>query len=299
MKFYYLKLGKSNKHAIDWLDKHDNPLKRPAIVIFFGRSTRENPRAGESGQQIKAFYESADLANRSNRLIVVVGKGVVWILQPDGEVVEAEDTGRLNEDDNLLKMMPVKILKRLAAKDVPHVLASINANTFLVQGTFREIKPWGNQKAICHLAGINFPQEHWRLDDFSARQLLECLSSVELETLVARVFEAAGCFVPAHRGGMMSDIDLFAHNDSSMDIHLDELCVPAGKSVSIQVKGSNAPSECPDEIDCLIAFDVERKPKCFDGEWLLKQVIKFPMVKAWLRRSLNWLPEKMLNPYGI
>jgi hypothetical protein len=77
-----------------------------------------------------------------------VGKGIVWILQPDGDVVEAEDIGRLCENDNLLKMMPVKILKRVAAKNVPHVLASINANTFLVQGTFREIKHWGNQKAI-------------------------------------------------------------------------------------------------------------------------------------------------------
>lgn len=299
MKFYYLKLGKGNKHALDWLDKHDNPLKKPAIVIFFGRSTRENLRTGESGQQIRAFYESADLANRSKRLIVVVGKGFVWILQPNGDVIEAEDTDKLSEDDNLLKMMPVTVLARKATKEVPHVLASINANAFLSRGTFREVTNWGNQKAICNVAGIDFPKDHWELGDCTAKQLLECLSSVELETLVARVFEAAGCFVPAHRGGVMSDIDLFAHNDNSTEIRLNGLHIPAGKSVSIQVKGSNAPSDCPDEVDCLIAFDVERKSKCFDGEWLLKQVIKFPAVKTWLRRSLNWLPEKMLNPYGL
>jgi len=299
MKFYYHKLGRGNELAHAWLDENKNPLKKPAIVIFFGRSTRASLPDGESAQQVRAFYESGDKANQSKRIIIVVGKGKVWVLQPAGEIIEQEDSGGWSGGNDLLKIMPVKILYRKDTKEVPHVLASINANAFLSRGTYREVFNWGNQKAICSVAGIDFPKEHWDLDDCTAKQLLECLSSVELETLVARVFEAAGCFVPAHRGGVMSDIDLFAHNDSSRDIRLDGLHIPANKSVSIQVKGSNAPSECPDEVDCLIAFDVERQPKCFNGEWLLEQVVKFPTVKAWLRRSLNWLPKRMLSHYGL
>ena len=86
------------------------------------------------------------------------------------------------------------------------------------------------------------------------RHLLECLGSVELETLVAKVFEAAGCFVPAYRGGCIQDLDLFAHNYRAVDIELDGLVVPAGERISIQVKGTSRLSACPDAVGCLIAL---------------------------------------------
>ncbi len=97
----------------------------------------------------------------------------------------------------------------------------------------------------------------------------------------------------------MLDADLFAHNDSEKHIQLDTLIIPSKGSLSIQVKSRNAPKECPPEVDCLIALDMERKQNCFDGEWLLNQVRKFQEVELWLRRSLNWLPERMLAHYGI
>ena len=303
MKFFYHKLGKGNHLAEQWLDEtaNRNPLKRPAIVAFFGLSTRNHPAdlKKEQVSQVRAFYESSDSINRKNTFIAVIAKGHVWILQPDGEIIERENNEGWSENVNLLKIMPVKILAHKTIKDVPHVLASINANTFLSQGTYREIANWGNQKAICAVIGKDFPAEHWKLEECTATQLLECLSSTELETLVAKLFEAAGCFVPAHRGGVMVDADLFAHNDSEENIQLDTLVIPKKGSLSIQVKSGNAPKECPPEVDCLIALDVKQNKNCFDGEWLLNQVQKFQEVKWWLRRSLNWLPEKILVHYGI
>ena len=116
---------------------------------------------------------------------------------------------------------------------------------------------------------------------------------------MAKLFEAAGCFVPAHRGGVMLDADLFAYNDSETAIQLDDLIISPRSSLSIQIKGWKAPADCPAEVDCLIGFDVERKQHCYDSEWLLNQIHKFPTVKAWLRRSLNWLSQKILDHYAI
>ena len=51
-------------------------------------------------------------------------------------------------------------------------------------------------------SGSGLPIEHLESANCNPEQLLDCLSSVELETLVAKIFEAAGCFVPAHRGAV-------------------------------------------------------------------------------------------------
>ena len=71
----------------------------------------------------------------------------------------------------------------------------------------------------------------------SKRTLAETLSllgSVELETLIARIFDEHHFFVPAHHGGTMQDADLFAHNDTSETIKLSNLIVPGRSSISIK-----------------------------------------------------------------
>src|SRR5207247_1001715 len=102
----------------------------------------------------------------------------------------------------------VHVLAHRNAKDVPLVLASITANQFYTRGTFRRINDWGNYKAIdCAVGkrfqgdhwepdlcavGKRFQGDHWEPDQQGPAQILECLSSVELETLVAKLLEAHG-----------------------------------------------------------------------------------------------------------
>src|SRR5207247_1188083 len=114
----------------------------------------------------------------------------------------------------------------LHLKDVPPVLAGINANAWLSRGTYREMTNWGNIKAVERALGHPLPPEHLKKENCGVPQLLECLSSVELETLVAKLFEAAGCFVPAYRGGCIQYVDLFAHNDTPHSITLEKLSIP-------------------------------------------------------------------------
>ena len=303
-RWFYLKVGKSSSLAKEWLSGA-NPLKRPAVPIFFGRCSIADLRAGNCDKQAKHFYESSLPENRDLTVITVVGQGNVWFLKPSGELKEHDPSSGGEKSESTWKMMPVDFLLKnpLALKDVPPVLAGINANAYLGRGTYREMgksQPphWGNIKAVECVLGHALPAEHLTKENCGAPQLLECLSSVELETLVAKLFEAAGCFVPAYRGGCVQYVDLFAHNDTSQAITLEKLSIPPKGRLAIQVKGWQSLGKCPDEVDCLIGFEAPDAPNCFNGDWLLNQVKRFPTVLAWLKRSLDWLPSEFLSNYA-
>lgn len=297
MRFFYLKLGKGNSLATEWL-AGKNPLGRPAAVIFFGPRTIKDIR--NDNNQVNDFYLSSLPEKRDNIIMVVIGDGKAWFLKPAGEIVERKPPPDATQSlDSLWKIMPVEILLSKPLKQVPPVLAGINANAYLSRGTYREVSHWGNIKAIYCSLQQPLPKKHLQDENCSAARLLECLSSVELETLAAKVFEAAGCFVPAYRGGYVRDIDLFAHNDHPHKIRLENLVIPPKGSLSIQIKGWTSLKRCPKTVDCLIGFGIPKAPRCFDDNWLLTQVRSFPTVAQWLKRSLNWLSEEFLSKYEL
>lgn len=295
MKYFYMKVGKSNSLAGKWISG-DNPLKRPAVVIFFGKSTIDEIKSGKTNPQAKDFLLCSSKKRRDGTLIAVVGDGNCWILQPNGNVQEYIPTSRdVDNLDDLWKILPVKILSSLPLRDVPPVLAGINANAYLSRGTFREIRNWGNIKAIHSVLKLHLPDEYLAKENCTASRLLECLSSVELETLVAKLFEAKGCFVPAYRGGYIQDVDLFIRNEKSVSVKMDGLLIPAHSNMTVQVKGLSGLRKSPKNVDCFIAFDA---PK-FNAEWLLHQVKSSPNVINWLKKSLSWLPSDFLSNYDL
>ncbi len=299
MQYFYMKVGKSNSLAEDWL-AGKNPINQPAVVIFFGKSTITEIKKHKKNSQTRDFYESGLPKNRKNTLIVVIAHGRGWILSPMGLVKEYKPTLRdaYNLND-IWKIMPVKILRSFNLKDIPPSLAGINANSYLVQGTYRKISNRGNIKAIHSVLKLPLPKEHLNAYEPKSSDLLECLSSVELETLVAKLFEANNCFVSAYRGGNIQDIDLFVHNDTVRNINLDGLIVPKNNAVTIQVKGWSQLNSLPEAIDCLIAFDAPGKPNCYDADWLMKQIKRNSKVKKWLKRSLDWLPPSFVSSYNL
>ena len=299
MKFFNLKIGRSNRLADYWL-AGNNPLGKPAAVIFFGKCTIQDIKEGKTSKQPRDFYFSSLPENRDSTLITVIERGKGWIVKPIGNIEEL-DPKQIGEDDdkNIWKIMPVSVEASFSLKDVPHILAGINSNAFLGRGTYREIGYWGNIKAIHHVLGMPFPDEHLWAGNCTPKHLLECLSSLELETLVAKILEAAGCFVPAYRGGYIPDIDLFARNIDSDKIILDGLEIYPNERVSVQVKGLNKVKEIPDSVDYFIGLETPSSAKSFDATWIYNQVIRFPSVAEWLRQSLGWLPMEFMQKYVL
>ena len=72
-RWFYLKVGQGNSLAKEWLSGA-NPLKRPAVPIFFGRCSIADLRAGNCDKQAKHFYESSLPKNRDWTVITALGK---------------------------------------------------------------------------------------------------------------------------------------------------------------------------------------------------------------------------------
>jgi hypothetical protein len=299
MDYFYLKVGIGNAQARDWLAGKNPPnlLNRPAAPIYFDNYNLADYKAGKGGKEPRLFWERGKPEFYEKTRMVVVHEGEIWILKPDGEVdfllSEPNELG----NPHTPKAMPVKILKHRVAKDVPPVLASITANQYLTRGTFRQISDWGNYKAIDCMVGGPYEGEHW-VGKQGPAQLFECLGSIELETLVAKLLEAYGCFVPAYRGGLMKDIDLFGYNDGDTEINIGSLKVPPKERVSLQIKRWSNGMTKPASVDYLVGLDVKGKD-AFNADWILDQIKKCPPVIAWLRRSLNWLPTSFLSKFSF
>ncbi len=296
--WYYLKMGFQNQ------DLHRLDASQPTAAIYFGRSRVKNLGAGRGEPQAVDFYQCGESPRRNNTRMIVMAGADIWILKPMGSVYEEEPIPRKG---TILKVMPVKIVKRAKMIEVPAVLAGLRSNKYLGFGTFRPIGNWGNIKAFHSVLGEPMPKEHMEADNCGPDQLIECLGSIELETLVAKVLEAAGCFVPAHRGGSLFAADISARNLGSRKIDLDGLVIPAKRCASIQIKGW---SDTEKHSDVNYMF---RLPKYrplgkgeFSAEWLLrvletrKSDPDFGRVRAWLFNSLAcWLPKDFLRHYSL
>lgn len=290
VKYYYHKIDKGNSGVKKWLSK-DNSLNHPCAVVFYDGSEK-------SKKQYEEFIAAGKPENRKNTIIIVIDKGKIWFLQPISEV------GGLpkEENGNIPKAIEVNILKIKDLKDVPAILSNMATNTYLYTGAFREIKWLGNIKAMEWVLGQGeLSERHYEKDKLTNSNLLECLSSVELETLVAKLLEEDGCFVPAYRGGCMKDVDLFAINDNSLhDIALGGMEIPKGRSISIQVKIRDDGRSHKD-VDYFIALDAKLSDHSFNADWLMSQIQerKHINTRKWLIRSLKWLPDKFLGHYGL
>jgi hypothetical protein len=226
----------------------------------------------------------------------VIHNAQIWFLRPAGPVEfgpseEYELGGR-----HTPKRMNVEILgghpRRLV--DVPEVLATLPSNQYLARGTFRPIDDWGCFKAIDVAAGLPTEGAHWEIGDQNCDQLIECIGSSAMETLVAKILEANGCFVPAHRGGTVKDIDLIAHNDFQSEIRIGEMVIPARSAVSVQVKRWASGIRKPDAADFLVGIDATG-PGSLGSSWILRETVKMPEVRRWFLRSISWLPDWFLE----
>jgi len=167
-------------------------------------------------------------------------------------------------------------------------LSSIKSNSFLGRGTFREIsgreKSYnGNIRAIEFLSDKKF--KRIKVDSFE--DFLCCLSSLEFETLVAKIFEEGGFFVPAYKGGFIKDFDLIIKNIQTNSIPILNENVLPGKTVTIQVKLSM------NQVDKICDFSVSignlNNPKHIGSYELESMLAKCEKTKIWLKQLLYWV----------
>jgi len=289
MNYFYLKIGKGNKKADGWL-KGQYTNRNPAGAVFW--DTPLTKLEGKKGtEQAVAFRDAASDRECANTTILTIFGGNIYFLRPTRTVYE---NPQIKDDEgNTAIIMLVNPLKAAPLSEVPGILASITCNRRIAMRTFTQITAWGNQVAIAACLGGFTPEMRKVLTDNPSR-ILECLSSVEFETLVAKLFEEAGCFVPAYRGGTIKDIDLWVYNDGDTSVQLDLIKIAPGRYATLQIKSGELAVEKGQVEDYLIAPRAKGNP-CLNAVWLLQQLKTAPKTRAWLKRSLQWLPAEHLR----
>lgn len=296
MTYYHIKIGKGNREADRWLGGR-SPLDRPAAVIYFDDLPEEEYENGGGTPRARDFWLCGRNPQRQKSAFVLIRAGEVWFLRPAGPV-RFLPTVRHGRRRILPKAMPVEILKKVSTKEVPFVLATMPTNRFLSSGTFRKIGHPGNLRAIDVVLGNPQRGPLWEGDRGEPERLIQCLASVEFETLVARIFEAAGCHVPAYRGGCIQDIDIVARNPTGRTLSLGGVHIRPRESLSCQVKLQLKGERRPEGADVVVCGE-RSGDGVLGADWVLDRVLEAPPVREWLRRSLAWLPESFRAVYGL
>lgn len=289
-QFIYAKIDAANRSADRYL-RGNGEIGSPCVPIYFdGAADNEEEflTSGGAKRQGQLFFECG--RNPANKFIVVIYGGEVVVLEPVGPIhfVKSEVQSGY---DGFVKLLPVREVIRQPVKDVPAILAGINANRYYSSGTFREISDNGNKIALQCIVDKSKVQIPLQCTPIHA---LECLSSVELETLVAKLFEELGCFVPAYRGGMIKDVDIFVHNNRSVELSLRGITLLPKSRYTLQVKLRSSIKKVPYGVDYLITGSDVSDPSILGASWLSEAIKCSPATRDWLFSSLSWMPDAYL-----
>lgn len=168
-------------------------------------------------------------------------------------------------------------------------------------GTFREIEPARGGAYLGNIAAIQSVIRHWQ-PNFKVDPL-DCLSSLEFETLIAKILEEHCCFVPAYKGGFLKDVDLIAKPTKMKSIA--GMSIETGRNIAVQLKLSIDRSLLNDlryeRVNYLIGLNDDESMRrnfenselshlCFGRAWLRKALWESPCASEWLKQSLEWLP---------
>jgi hypothetical protein len=320
-KYYNLNIKLSSKIKTDKPDLFDatnNLEKRSRAPIFFGpykpeqyidAYDKKEKLEGLNKKQLHEAYNFIQLYKKDPEARLITIDKKIWIYKIIGQIkYESTDAIVQKKSDQISekivsKYYDVEIIKT-RDEDVPYILESMKTNQAFSRNTFTMIdekKYGGNIAAIKYLIG--------ELNDFKIDPL-KTLSSVQLETLVAKIFEKNGAFIPAWRGGTLKDIDIIAKFDGNIpDNLLIKKIQEKDKDINIQVKIKLNDENNVNDLKkflkkpntFLITGDDEPIYKLKDyaedkqyltSKWIKKQIYSYDEIKKWYEKCIEWLPTQ-------
>ena len=308
MKYYYLQIKEGRDDYFDCVDKW---ISQNNFAAIFSLNTIEDFLSGkkdlskDAQRFVKVFHKdneeslivsigSKSLDNKKQDYIYIYRKAGLLKRFSGQSVKYKVDSSHYNNNPDDVIGFHIELLYEQPIVKVPLVLATIKSNQNLSRGTFKELwkKPakddpnstfnsyFGNRKAIDYL----ITNKKVEVDNFE--QYLECLSSIEFETLIAKLKEEQGFFVPAYKGGSFKDYDI--------------LCKKGNKEEYIQAKLNLSKDIFKDYKDikdlniyCVHSeIDKKQYSNIFDYQDIKYLLDKCPNTYKWLEYSLSWVKIK-------
>ncbi len=288
-------------------DAAHNLEKEKRAPIFFGDYEHEDYTNAKKNKKklgdfnTKQLNEACEFINlyKENKeaRIITIGSEKIWIYKIKGQI----KNGKIEFDKFRQKYYDIEIIKHSKIEDVPYILATMKTNQAFSRNTFRKIdekKYEANIAAIKSLIG--------ELNDFKIDPL-KSLSSVQLETLIAKIFEKNKAFIPAWRGGTLKDIDIIAEFEKNIPENLFKVKIQ-GKKIKIQVKIKLNDENNVDQLKKLL-----KEPNFFlitaeDGahkdlkkyheenyltsKWINQQINSCDEIRNWFEKCIKWLPTQ-------
>lgn len=299
MKYYLLQI-KEGPHGGPFYDTVNKWISAGYAAVFTKDPLGKigtNPVSAD----VEKFIELFNSTQNADSIILSIGEDEsstdsLYIYQKAGPLeeitslsVDKENYKTCNYVDNAIGFK-IKLLKKIKIVECPLVLATIKSNTRLTMGTFKSIEDpnnpeshmnsyFGNIKALEYI--LKGKKEKVTVDSFA--EYMECLSPIEFETLIAKLKEEEGYFVPAYKGGMLKDYDL--------------ICKKDGRQENIQIK-LNLSKDTYNKYKKkgLIIYCVSKSEKIVDPtvtiyDWqdIEKQINKSQNTKKWLSQTLDWV----------
>lgn len=213
---------------------------------------------------------------------------------------------------------------------VPQVLATITNNQYVGRSTIVTLYDDANKAdselyahntmAFCAFTLENLRskanESHGETLLNTARKILEtsdffekpwlCLSSIQLETLVAKLFEEQGYHVSSYAGGSTEEYDMVVTPvTESARSNMTQLMATLdmqGPQLLVQVKREK-PKKYESRGDVLNVFGTDRHPSVTQSglseDWLKAMLDESPKTNEWLRFENQWLESlrKRLEAY--
>ena len=299
MKYYLLQI-KEGPHGGPFHDTVNKWISAGYAAVFT-KDPRGKIGTNPVSADVEKFIELFNSTQNDDSIILSIGEDEtstdsLYIYQKDGPLeeitslsVDKKNYKTCNYVDNAIGFK-IKLLKKIKVVECPLVLATIKSNTRLTMGTFKSIEDpnnpdshmnsyYGNIKALEYI--LHDKKEKVSVDSFA--EYMECLSPIEFETLIAKLKEEEGYFVPAYKGGMLKDYDLICKRDSRQENIKIKLNLSKDTYNKFSKKG-------------LLIYWVSKSEKIVDPtvtiyNWqdIEKQINKSPNTKKWLSQTLDWV----------
>ena len=243
---------------------------------------------------------SEELRYNNYIIIITIGDEKIWIYKIKGQI----KNGNIEFDKIRPKYYDIEFIKKkkdFKIEDVPYILGTMKSNPAFCRNTFRKIdekKYEGNIAAIKFLIG--------ELNDFKIDPL-KTLSSVQLETLVVKIFEKNGAFIPAWRGGTLKGVDIFAKFEGNIPDNLFKTKIKE-KNINIQVKMQLNDKKKLEKLKKeliepnfflitgedgpLKELEEYHEKNYLTSKWINQQINSYDEIRNWFEKCIEWLPPQ-------